>query len=348
MTKNATPSILQLIFDILSFKTNGNTLRSMIQTSEVNWDAVVTTASQHLMLPALYCQLKAKDLLQCIPTDLDLYLEELTAINRNRNEVLLTEAQAISELFHKASINHVFIKGIALIAGHTFKDIGERMIGDIDILVAPDQVHQGFTLLEDNGYTQTVAFNYTPKNYRHLSRQINPDKMGAVELHHDVLVHKYRRFVDTTQVLKQKQNIEGFSVPSFEDAIRIAIFTTQINDKAYFLGNVKFKSLYDCLALDLQHNKELLQILSRQKHAQSFLELSSIYVDELKPYPSSSHSKILKYYYTFKIRHPKLGTYSHKTLCLLDAIGQRIKLVVFNKSYRLHVLKNKLIFKKSK
>lgn len=342
MTKNITPSTLQRIADILRFENNGDTLRSILQTSEVNWDAMVTTASQHLMLPALYCQLKAKDLLPYIPTDLDLYLEELTAINRNRNEVLLTEARAISELFHKASINHVFIKGIALIASTVFQDIGERMIGDIDILVAPDQVHEAFNILDGNGYTQTVPFNYTPNNYRHLSRQINPDKMGAVELHQEILVHRYRSLLTPNAVLEKKHKLKVIFVPAFEDAIRIAIFTTQINDKAHRYGYLKLKSVYDCLALRLQYHQEMLQNLSLQNHAQSFLELSSLYFPELKPSQSNRYSKGIRAYYSFRQTHPKLGNLCQKTLSLADAIFERIKLVLGNKSYRTHVFKNKL------
>ncbi|OBX25507.1 putative nucleotidyltransferase-like protein [Gelidibacter algens] len=328
--------------DILSFETNGVALMSLFNTTETNWDAVVTIASQHLMLPALYCQLRAKGLLSYIPKDLELYLEELTAINRNRNEVLITEAHAISELFHKSQIDHVFIKGLALIAGHTFKDRAERMIGDIDILVAPNQVQQAFTLLEVNGYTQTVAFNYIQKNYRHLSRQIHPKKMGAVELHHETLVHKYRLLIDTTSVLQKKQHIEGIFVPSIEDAIRIAIFTSQINDKAHLFGYIKFKSVYDCLALELHQNKELLHVLSSQKHAQCFLELSSLYFPELKPFQTNGYSKFIKSYYRYKLTHPKMGHYCQKTLYLLDAVGERLNLLVGNKSYRMHVLRNKL------
>ncbi len=90
----------------------------------VEWDMVVVLASQHLMLPALYYQLHNKDLLTHIPPDLELYLEEISNINHHRNSTLLQEAQEISTLFNKAGIDHVYIKGVAVISTIASKDIG--------------------------------------------------------------------------------------------------------------------------------------------------------------------------------------------------------------------------------
>ncbi|RXJ46014.1 nucleotidyltransferase family protein [Gelidibacter gilvus] len=346
MEKSSTYQTLQWIAEILSFKNNEAQLTSKIRATKLNWEHIVIIASQHLMLPALYCQLKAKNLLPYIPTDLDEYLEELTAINRNRNEKLLKEARAISEVLNHAQIDHVFIKGIALIAGGTFKDIGERMIGDIDILIAPSQIDEAFNLLEHKGYTENVSFNYETKNYRHLARQIDPNKLGAIELHSEVLVHKYRALLDPNVLLKNKQKIDGINVASTEDSIRIAIFTTQINDNAHFFGYIKLKTIYDCLALGLQDNVELQQVLSNIKQSQSFLKLSSIFFSELQPFKTSSYSRLLKTYFCFKTKHPRLGWLTQKTLTFITAFLERLKLLMVNKSYRTHILKNKISIRK--
>lgn len=342
MTRTPTFSTLQCITEILSFKTDAESLIPKFEAYEVCWDDVVRVSSYHLMLPALYCQLKAKKLLPYIPKDLELYLEKITAINRNRNEVLLNETLAISDLFNMAQIDHVFIKGIGLIAGNTFKDIGERMIGDIDIVVAPDQLQEAFDLLEANGYTERIAFDYEPINYRHLARQINPEKMGAVELHQEVLIHTYKHLIDKTLLLKNKQCINGINVPSAKDAIRIAILTTQINDKAHLFGYLKLKSIYDCLVLGLAHDKRLLHDLSTLKQSQSFLQLSSIFFSELKPTETNSYSRALEKYYYYRMSHPKIGKYLQKTLYMVDSVMDRLNLFLGNKSYRLHIIKNKL------
>ena len=53
----------QVIADILSFSATTNTLKLTLSESSMDWDALVVEGSKHLMLPAIYCRLKAKMLL---------------------------------------------------------------------------------------------------------------------------------------------------------------------------------------------------------------------------------------------------------------------------------------------
>ena len=43
-------------------------------------------------------------------------------------KILLKEAKELSELLYKNNINHIFLKGTALLLSNVFEDIGERMI----------------------------------------------------------------------------------------------------------------------------------------------------------------------------------------------------------------------------
>lgn len=333
---------LQHIVDILSPQDNRGTLSKKFKNSEVNWDQVVIMASQYLMLPALYCELKRKDLLSDTPPDLLLYLEEITTMNRDRNKSLLIEAKEISSIFNQAQINYVFIKGTAMLAHLASDDVGARMVGDIDIVVQPNQLKHAFQLLETHGYTETIDFNYEPKNFRHLPRQINPDNIGAIELHSEVLLHKYRSHIDVTTLISYKQTVNGLYIPTEEDSIKIAIFTAQINDHGHLFANLNLKILYDCLRLGLHKNRRLLESLSQVTESNSFLELASIYLSALKPSKTISSSQYKKIYYSFKMENPRLGRIVHKTFYSVFEAFERVKLLIENKSYRAHILKNKL------
>jgi hypothetical protein len=336
---------MQLIADILSFKNNQDILSKQFTQTSIDWDAVVIIGSKHLMLPALFCRLKEKGLLPRIPKELHIYLEEIARINRGRNEILLQEAHDISEIFNKEQIDHVFIKGVALIASDAFKDLTERMIGDIDILVAPHQLHQAFDLLEQNGYVENIRSKFK-KQHRHLSRQINPNKIGAVELHSEVLTHKFKQLIDINVLLKNKQKGISINVPSSEDFIRIAILTTQINDKGHFYGYINLKTIYDCLVLGLQGNIKLLPALSEQKHTQSFLAVSKTFFPELRPSRTNWYSNLLSWYYKFKITQPNAGQKIQSVIYLINAVKYRLHLLICNKNYRKHVMQNKLIYRK--
>lgn len=337
---------MQLIADILSFNTNQELLSKDFKNVAIDWDAVVIIASQHLMLPALYCKLKEKELLPLIPDDLNLYLEEIAEINRGRNKILLKEAHEISKIFKKENIEHVFIKGVALVAGQFFKDPAERMIGDVDILVTPKQVHKAFDILTQHGYDKTVGFNYEQKNYRHLARQISKHKFGAIELHSEILIHKYKNLLRNEQVLKNRQIINGIAIPSNEDSIKIAVLGLQINDKAHTLGYVSFKTLYDCMALKITTSHVLLRDFGYEKHAQSFLLLASTFYKELIPHKTSFYSIFLQYYFIFRSHYPKMGNFIYSLIKTSMNIIDRMIIFIFNKSYRRHILKNKLLSKK--
>lgn len=336
---------MQLIADILSFDHNQEQLEAHFKQASMNWDAIVIIGSKHLMLPALYCRLKAKNLLNLIPGDLNVYLEEIAAINRGRNEVLLAEAHEITELFKKENIDHVFIKGLALLAGETFEDPAERMIGDMDILVPQNQLKTAFNILTNHGYNDTIKSIIERKNRRHLPRQISQQKFGAIEIHSEVLIHKYRHLIINDNVLKNKRIVNGIAIPSIEDAVKIAILALQINDKAHFYGYFNYKTIYDCLALKLPSNHVLLENLCEEKHSQSFLKLSTVFFKDLMPYKASNYSVLLTTYYIFKLNYPKSGRFIASLVNLLINIYTRLNLLVSNKSYRTHILRNKIALK---
>lgn len=338
---------MQLIADVLSFENNQDALSEQIKNTAINWDHFVIMGSTHLMLPALYCRLKAKDLLTLIPEDLTIYLEEIAAINRGRNEVLLQEAHEISEVLNKAHIDHVFIKGIALIAGQVFKDPTERMIGDMDILVAQNQLQQAFDLLTKHGYTDTIDSVIESKYRRHLPRQVSPQKTGAVELHSEILKHEYKHLLPHEQVLKNKRMVQGIAIPSVEDCITITILARQINDRGHRYGYFNFKTIYDCLALQLPNHQKLLDKLNNDKYSQSFLHISNVFFNELKPSKSSFYSKLISRQFKLRLDNQFLGNLTHSVIKLSVNIQLRLKLLAYSKSYRTHLLRNK-IFNKSK
>lgn len=339
---------MQLIADVLSFNNNQEALAQQMQHPSIDWDGFVIVGSAHLMLPALYCRLKAKNLLPLLPDDLNLYLEEIAEINRGRNETLLQEAHDISKIFKKEHIDHVFIKGMALIAGQAFKDPTERMIGDMDILVAHHQLQQAFDLLVQHGYTDTVDTVIEQKYRRHLPRQVSPQKIGAVELHSEILVHNYKHLLKIEQVLKNKRIVQGIAVPSLEDCIKISIWARQINDKGHRYGYFNFKTIYDCLALNLPNNEILLAKLANDKHSQSFLHIANVFFKELTPSESSLYSKLITKQFKLRLNNHLLGFMVHALIKLEANIHIRLKLLVNSKSYRTHLLKNKILGAKNK
>ena len=123
-----------------------------IKNNHKFWDKFVKIGSSHYVIPTLYFKLKERDFLKLLNTELVSYLEEIYNQNFNRNIELVKEVNEISHLLKSNNINHVFLKGAALVSSIYNESIGARMVGDIDILIAKDQIFNAQKLFQENNY----------------------------------------------------------------------------------------------------------------------------------------------------------------------------------------------------
>ena len=107
------------------------------QLSSVDFpvDRFVWMASNHFVLPAVYHNLKVNDLLYHFPEELTDHLEEIYQMNVTRNQHIIRQAEEISECLGSAGIEPVYLKGTGNMLSGLYSHPGERMIGDIDLLV---------------------------------------------------------------------------------------------------------------------------------------------------------------------------------------------------------------------
>jgi hypothetical protein len=249
-TKNTYRETLQLIADILSFKNSIEELTLKLSSSTIDWDQFVTIASDHLVLPTCYCRLSQKDLLLYLPKDLVLYLKEITHINRNRNHSLMTQVTHITDIFNKKNINYTLLKGTALLAGNYFEDPGERMVGDIDVLVEQQHIHIAYKLLLDEGYDSTKqTLRATYFEDKHLPRLIPSHFIGAVEIHRKVLTKPYKAVLENEEILKHKTTINKNSIPCGKNLFEHSVLNFQVNDFGHFYNSMSLRSLYDSMII---------------------------------------------------------------------------------------------------
>lgn len=334
------------IADILSFETSKFNLEEHLKNPAFDWDAIVIEGSKHLMLPAIYCRLKSKQLLHVLPEELELYLEKITSINRNRNKKILKQVHAISNLLNKHNIDHVFLKGSALLALGCYEDDAERMVGDIDILVSIDELHFAFKLIKNQGYNKTFGYAYETIEFRHLDRLISHKELAAIELHSDLLNTKFRNLIEVNKVLSTKIVIDTIAIPNSYYLSKHQILAWQLNDKGHFYYALNFKSFYDSLILNIYSNSRLLSDLLKLKFGQSYLELAKYYFKEFDNVQLTNKSKShinlhLKYinnpFYS-KLLKPIKQCYNYGLI--------RLNLISTNKFYRTHLLKKIFLPKK--
>ncbi len=301
----------------------------------INYEELVITGSTHLMIPAIYCKLKSRNLLELLPNDLVSYLKEIADLNYHRNQTILDEIYFISNLLKKENIQHVFLKGAALLASNCFDEINERMIGDIDILVAEEQLLEVEIILKNNNYKHTQSnFEYKHYNHRHLPRLVAKDKIAAIEIHKNLLRKGEDKKFNSKDVLKNKVLVNGVHIGSLKDLLHHNIYSQQINNRSYYFNSFSLKSAYDHQALNLKNKIPV----DCNKYTKDYLHKFNLFFNESQ----EKKNNFRTYRYLLKLKNSYLSYLSYHLLNffrLLIKFIQRVHLFVVNPSYRNDLLK---------
>lgn len=338
---------LKFIYNFISFliKPETSIYRNKLKfiLNNLSWEQLVKVSSSHLILPVIYTKLKNKKKQLNPPDDLMLFLEKIYKINLERNRKILHQAKFIGNLFNKHNIKYVFIKGSALIFLKNKDFLKNRMIGDIDILVANDHIIFAKKILIENGFSYN---NPKEKNLtegikgiesRHLNRLTSKKFISAVELHREVLRDKYYNILPSNQMFFGRYKSEyNIYVPSMKNLWKHAILDWQINDYGYQNNYISFKTLNDVFFLEPENLKN--KISSETKEIKHFYNLISVFYQNNLGFKSCK-----RYFFKAKLEYSfvnKFFLFHNKFKLFSDHIFSRFILLLNSKVYRKRIINN--------
>ncbi|MDC0593382.1 nucleotidyltransferase family protein [Flavobacteriaceae bacterium] len=221
-----------------------------IEIYNINFDHLMKLASRHLMLPALFFNINKKNISYLFPEDFIEYIKNIYSINKARNTILLKEAKELSELLYKNNINHIFLKGTALLLSNVFEDIGERMIGDIDFIIQHKDEQKVEKVLEKNNDNRSQTINlFNVFKPTHLDRRLY--KTIAIEPHLELLEPKNRWVFNSKELVNDfKVETKAIKTPSKSFLFDHCIYAIQIRDKGFINSYHSHRSVYDIYKLD--------------------------------------------------------------------------------------------------
>lgn len=233
-------------------------IRKLIQSDDVDWRVVVYESSNQLVVPALYLNLKQNKLLSGLPEDLISYFEEITNANRERNRQILSQAKNLTALLNKAGLSPIFLKGTAHLIDDLYKDVGERMIGDIDFILKMEDALKAFSILKENGYHHIYGSgDAVLGSSRHLPRLVHENEIAGIEVHGRLLNGKYAHIFGWDQVFpsrKKAKKLQEAYVLSDPNLILNNIVNVQLNDKGHKKYKTFMRQSYDLLLLSKREN----------------------------------------------------------------------------------------------
>lgn len=308
-------------------------IKELIKQPNFDWDMVVKLATAHYVLPALYINLKSANLLELLPTDLIDYMIYLTELNRERNRSILKQAEEINSLLIKNHITPIFIKGTGNLLGNLYNDIGERMIGDIDILVPTEQLQKTFTILQTHNYDYVEKSQNHYPHFRHLPRIAHPSHIAAVEVHKEMILEEFASEFNYNKVVKTTCTINGYRILSNENKIALTCISKQINDHARYYVTMPLRAAYDLYLLSKKSDVEIAlnQFTKLKSPLIKFSYLCSYLFDipTLKISFNKDLDRYLKHYLTY-LNNPDLRKKKNKQIKLF--LGIKIKLLTIIRS----------------
>ncbi len=177
-----------------------------IKEGKVDWGDFVAKASDHLVLPSVFLRFKQHGILPFLPDELEQHLQMVYELNHHRNTEVLKQINRINQLLATIGVVPVYLKGAGNLLDGLYEDVGERMMGDIDLLVSESEFLPVAMLLKENGYEHHKPFFEDEPEIKHFPRMLHPEEPVAVEVHRvpvdiDLAAHMNYAIIDTKKRL---------------------------------------------------------------------------------------------------------------------------------------------------
>ena len=331
--------ILRFLRLLLDPNSNKDQIKTKIIDSQYFWDGIVEHGSRHLVLPAVYGNLKRKNILKLIPVDLERFLKDIYKKNGERNKKILLQIESLNDLFLKKNIDHIFLKGSALLLSNKYDVLNERMIGDIDILISKKSIIKARDLVLKNGYSfinNEINFTQGLIQNKHLNRMIAENQIAAVELHEEVLNGNKFRLLPSEKLFSETVEIGRKKILNSKRLTEHIILNWRFNDDGVLKKTLSLRVVYDYINLS---NSDDANFLGVNRH--SLLKFNNYL--KIYDYDRSILKTPFDYIFLSKVNNKNFNLLFNKGLSLMNLltlIPNRILLGLRNPIYFTRIIKN--------
>jgi hypothetical protein len=185
-------------------------------------------------------------------------MEQITDINRERNKQIITQAKDLNSLLLANNIKPIFLKGTGNLLAGLYKDITERMVGDIDFIFSKEDYPKVIKLLRNFDYSEVIKYDYHYPEGKHYRRLQKENNIAAIEIHSEILgIEKYRKEFNYSVVEKDSQVINEVRVLSYANKLNLSIIANQINDHGFEYKTMALRNAYDVFLLSKKTNAKI-------------------------------------------------------------------------------------------
>ncbi|PSB03311.1 nucleotidyltransferase domain-containing protein [Merismopedia glauca] len=198
--------------------------------AEIDWNYLIDTATQHKVIPLVYCKLNGI----CpsyIPEDILQEMRQIFHNNSKKNLVLTEKLIQIINLLQNNNIPCLTFKGVTL-GILAYQKIFLRTFTDLDILIPKKSVSRTTKLLIEHGYEPQFNFSESQqKTYLEIRNEqtfANSKRNITLDIHWSLLAEHLSFCLKTEDVwqFQQEVNINGNLIPSLSPEIMVLYLCT--------------------------------------------------------------------------------------------------------------------------
>lgn len=278
MNKYQTYSLIGKILALDILPSNRELIIGDLQNGNIQWERFVALTDHHLVLQVLYHKITDHQLENLFPEEVVEHLKYIFDLTTTRNIEVVKQSEKLNTVLKNAGIVPLFMKGVGNILDGLYKYPGERILHDIDILVAEKDYLTAAEVLMQDGYRSNYAVNpEVDSRHRHMPILFKPGEPIYVELHRMAVGRKFNKFFTPEMIFgsakKSASNPECL-VMSDEHNIIHNFIHAQLDHQAHIYARESLRNLYDLLLLSERQNPE--KVLYDFGH---FRRISSGYLD---------------------------------------------------------------------
>ncbi len=224
-----------------------------VACTEADWRALFRLATAHLVAPALYATLAGRGQLTEFPLDIRDALDGLYQLNDQRNRRLRAILHDTVRLLNQAGIEPLLLKGAIALLPDQYPHAFARMLGDLDLAVAPTELPAAVAALESAGFYPAPNLDpvrWSPADHHHAPPLFHPSGEGYVELHHDLFrAPRLKVALPLAQVRAHTQPLvwDGvrLTIPTLEHRLLHNALHHQVQDQAFFSDRRSLRQLLE-------------------------------------------------------------------------------------------------------
>ncbi len=220
------------------------------------WTVLISIANANLVTAALWRGLCREGLSGFVPADAAAYLEGFSDFNRERNRAMRAQLLECLGALNRRGIVPMPIKGSAYLLDGLYEDIGDRFLGDLDILIPEERLTEAAQLMASLGYRPFEHFDHS--RHHHLPPLVRSGDVAGVELHRAPVADYGQPALPTATFWASAAEsvIEGlrYRSPAPSHAVLLSFLHAEVVDRNLSRFLIPLRPLLDVALLRARHD----------------------------------------------------------------------------------------------